>query len=404
MVMLNFLRALADLGFYYSFAGILSAHAGGRLVLAAMLFQSICFALSSTLRNSRIARMTAVLPGLILLFLPVPLADRIVSVPPALYLVYLAWMDNYQLSWRRQADQLSLFWKLFLTAVWVLSLLFWEAALSTGVPAALLAAAAQILLLRALRHSPEVYLQPKYQLINAASILLLALAAMVLGSEQAVRTAASALGSAYSALIAPLLQGAGAAIRYVFTVLRMLLELLSGDVKIGERPAVDPAEAALENELLQLEAGLPEGDISGMISAIVLAAEILAAAAVLFLFFRWMAQRQYDHGANGAAAPERSDLPERRRTAKHARSGAYAYQIRRQYRTFLRLCWDRGLEWEVSDTSTDIGEKSRSMFPNEAALADLRDIYQKARYQGEASREDFQRFKRLLGILKKTGR
>ena len=68
----------------------------------------------------------------------------------------------------------------------------------------------------------------------------------------------------------------------------------------------------------------------------------------------------------------------------------------------MRLCRSGGLEFPISDTSTDIGEKSLEMFPDREAAALLRDLYQKARYQGEASREDYRQFKRLLDALKKA--
>ena len=61
------------------------------------------------------------------------------------------------------------------------------------------------------------------------------------------------------------------------------------------------------------------------------------------------------------------------------------------------MCRDRGLEFERSDTSTDVGRKSLPEFPDEEALCALRDLYQQARYSGE----DYQRFRRLVGTLKK---
>ena len=403
MLVMNFLRALADLGFYYSFAGVLSTYAGGRLVLTVLLFQSACFGVSSALRRSRAARTAVLIPGLILIFLPVPLADRIVSIPPMLYLAYLAWTGSYQISWRRQVNQLTLFGKVFLAAGWVMTLGFWEAFLSAGIPAALLTAAASVLLTRSLRHTPEVYLQRGYQLINIASILLLAAAALVLGSEQAVRTAASALSSIFSTVVSPVLQIAGMAVQHFFALVLALLKLFSGDPKPdGEQPSLNLAEKALEEELVRLEEGPLSEDFSGFISGAVLAAEIIAAAVVLFLLFRWMARRWYGGGAKSAPVMVQSGIPEQRRPPGRVQGGLYAYQIRRQYRAFLRLGRSRGLLREISDTSTDVGEKSLDIFHSEEALTELRDIYQKARYHGAADRKDYAQFKRLLNALKKA--
>ena len=403
MVMMNFLRALADLGFYYAFAGVIAAQAGGTLALAVLGLQSACFALSSALRRSRAARVAALAPGLILLLLPVPLADRAVSVPPVIYLAYLAWTDGYQLSWSRQVEQLRIFLKAFLMGGWILVLFgLWEPVRTAGIPVALVTVAASVLLTRSLRHEPEVYLQPGYQLVNLVSLLLLALAALVLGSEWAVRGAAFILGSLYNIAVAPLLLGAAMVIGYLLAWLVPLLKWLLGSIRPpGEK---QPAENTLEQfreELEKMEEILPAGP-SEVFSRTAAAVGIVLAAVVLFLLFRWMARRRSEEEGSQAGLV-RSGIPVQPAAGRTSAGSGYASRIRRQYRSFLRLCRRKGLEFAVSDTSTDIGEKCLDRFPDEAAIADLRDLYQRARYQGRASKEDYQRFKRLLDGLKRAG-
>lgn len=405
MILMNFLRALADLGFYYTFAGFLSTFAGGKLALALLLFQSACFALSSALRRSRIARTAALAPALLLVFLPAARADLIVSLPPAAYLAYLAWTDNYQLSWRRQVEQLTTFLRVFLFAALfmiILAVFVWDTVLSAVIPTALVTVAASVLLTRSLRLDPAMYLQPRYQLVNFSGIVLLAVTALVLGSEQAVRAAVSALGFVYKTVIAPVLLGVAAVIGALFSA---LIQLLQGMVKSpgieGEELPVEKPLEGFEGEAAEV---LPPAEPSKLLDLILLAVGIITAAAVLFLLFRWMTRPRYEQA--GTPDLTRSSIPEQRQPARRVRAGAYAYRIRRQYQGFLRLCRSRGMEFRISDTSTDIGEKSLDLFPDETAMAGLRDIYQQARYQGEASREDYRQFKRLLGELKKarTGR
>lgn len=231
----------------------------------------------------------------------------------------------------------------------------------------------------------------------------MAAAALVLGSEQAVRTAASALSSIFSTVVSPVLQIAGMAVQHFFALVLALLKLFSGDPKPdGEQPSLNLAEKALEEELVRLEEGPLSEDFSGFINGAVLAAEIIAAAVVLFLLFRWMARRWYGGGAKSAPVMVQSSIPEPRRPSGRVQGGLYAYQIRRQYRAFLRLGRSRGLLREISDTSTDVGEKSLDIFHSEEALTELRDIYQKARYHGAADRKDYAQFKRLLNALKKA--
>jgi len=400
MVMMNFLRALADLGVYYSFAGIFSAQAGGELALAALLVQSACFALSSALRRSRVARLVALVPGLILLLLPVSLADCVVSVPPVLYLAFLAWTDNYQLSWNRQVDLLNIFLRAFLAGGWTLALFgLWKPVFSTGIPVALVTVAVSVLLTRSLRHEPGVYLQPGYQFINFFSVLLLAFAALILGSEQVVRGTAFVLGSIYNTVIAPLLLGAAMVIGYLLVWLVPLIKWLisSRFNSSGEEKTMENTFEEFQEELKKMEELLPV-DPPEAFSRSVVALGIILAAVVLFLLFRWMAQRGHEEGECQADLVRR-DIPVQP-AAGRTSGGGYAGRIRKQYRSFLRLCRRKGLEFSASDTSTDIGEKSLDWFPDEVAMADLRDLYQRARYQGKASKEDYQRFKRLLGDLK----
>lgn len=403
MVMMNFLRALTDLGFYYSFAGIFSARAGGELALAALLVQSACFAISSALRRGRVARLAALVPGLFLLFLPVSLADRVVSVPPALYLAFLAWTDNYQLSWSRQVDQFNIFLRAFPVGGWTLALFgLWKPVFSTGIPAALITAAASVLLTRSLRHEPEVYLQPGYQFVNFASVLLLAFGALALGSEQAVRGAAFILGSIYNTVIVPLLLCAAMAVGYLLAWLVPLLKWLIGRFRSpGEERAMENTFEEFREELEKMEELLPV-EPPEVFSRTVTAVGIILAAAALFLLFRWMARRYHKDG-NRRMDQIRGDILVQPAAGWAPAGGGCAGRIRRQYRSFLRLCRRKGLEFTVSDTSTDIGEKALDRFPDEAAMADLRDLYQRARYQGKATREDCRRFKRLLDGLKRTG-
>ena len=330
MVVMNFLRALSDLGFYYTFAGLLAAIFGGRLALVLLLFQSACFALSSALRRSRIARTAALIPALLPVVLPAARADLIVSIPPVLYLVYLAWTDGYQLSWRRHAEQLSTFLRAFLAAAFLLIFLaafLWDALLSAVIPTALVTVAASVLLTRSLRLEPEVYLQPTYQLVNFGGIALLALTALALGSEWAVRAAVSALGAVYNAVIAPLLLGLATVLGLLFSWLTSLLRMLAQKAPQGgeELSVENMLEVSEEVELAEI----PPNQLIELLNQILAALGILAAVVVLVLFFRWLARPRY--AAERGPELHRSSIPEQRRTAGRARAGTYAYRIRRQY-------------------------------------------------------------------------
>jgi len=398
MVLLNFLRALADLGFYYCVAGMFSAMAGGRLAMEVFLLQSACFALSFSLRWSRAARLAALLPALLPFLFPLPLADILVSLPPLLYLAYLAWTGGYQLSWFRQVDMFPVFWKVFLVAaVLLVRGLAIRPVLTVGIPAALLTGAASALLMRSLRHEPVVYLQPGFQAVNFTGIGLVLLAALALGSEWALRALVFALRSFYEYVILPPLIGLSMLVGVIVLQLWPLIQWFIERYRERTSETLEARAAARQHFLESIRNLNPYGKGSELIVRILIAVVVLAAVAILALVFYWMIQRQRD--VRGASTPARQDISARE--GERAPFGSYAYRIRREYRAFLRLCGKRGLRFGTADTSTDVGEKALDAFPDEAALSALRDLYQEARYHGEASREDYQEFKRLLGALKK---
>lgn len=406
MTVLHFLRAIGDLGLYYCAVGTIAALGGGQLALELLLLQSACFALSAVLRRNKAARLAALAPALLIYAIPAAAADMVSATPALAYLICLAWTDNYQLSRYRQAD---LFHAIRNASLVVLALGAYaaflsalknlmEALFSVGIPAALIAAGASVLLMRSLRHEAQVYLQPGYQAVNAAGVALLALAALVLGSERALRAALFLASSAYNYIVVPLLLGAAVLFGYLMSLLYPFLVWL---MQQRQRMTADTVEAGSENKGFQEQ--LEKLDLpvvsQELVFRIILALVILAAIAALIRLFRWMSQRHTEGG--GRPVGFRRDLSgglERERVS--ARS--YAGRIRRQYRAYLRMCQDRGLEFERSDTSTDVGRKSLPEFPDEEALCALRDLYQRARYSGEVSREDYQRFRELMGTLKKT--
>lgn len=405
MTSLYFLRAIGDLGLYYCAAGTFAALFGGKLALELLLLQSACFALSSALRRNKAARLAALAPALVLYVIPAAPADMVCAAPALAYLVYLVWTDNYQLSRYRQADVFNAIRNVALGALALgagaafLSAAedLLQAVLSVGIPAALIAAGASVLLMRSLRHEVQVYLQPGYQAVNVVGVASLALAALVLGSKWALRAVVFLLSSTYNYVIAPLLMGLAVIFGTVMSLLYpVLVWLMQMRKEMADNSNIIVSDDSGFQEQLD-KMNLPTASME-LILRIVLALAILAAVAALVLLFRWLSQRHSD-GA-GRSSPFRRDLGagmERERTGP----GSYAGRIRRQYRAYLRMCRDRGLEFERSDTSTDVGRKSLPEFPDEEALCALRDLYQRARYSGEVSREDYQRFRRLMGTLKK---
>ena len=402
MAVLHFLRALSNLGLYYTFAGTVAGALGAAWPLALLLVQSGCFALSAAapLRAMRWARLAALAPAF--LMLPVlTLPDRVLALPGLAYLVYLVWREDYALRWGWQADVFSLLWKLFLPFAPVSALFGCQVSVVTqGIPLFLTGAAASVLLLRSIRHGPEIYLQRAYQLRNWLAVAVLLACAYGGSTDWFLR----GVDFVYSRVILPVLLGAAMAVGMVCLVVvpMVLYLLLLGLSRLLQREWNLPQFVDGEQIMGQVRETVGVGeDFSGQVLT---ALGILAAALAVIWLFRWLARRKPVLREDGALPGERQSVPEERRRPRQMLPATYAGRIRGQYRQFLKLCQRRGVELVPSDTSAQVSAKAARWMPDPAALAELEEIYCRARYSGQATAEDLAQVKRLCGALRRAAR
>lgn len=393
MVLMYFLRALEELGLYYAFAGTVAGAQGASMTMAVLLVQSGCFTLSALLRNRRWARLAALLPAAVLLvFSGGP--DRIMSLPGLAYLICLAWLEDYHLRWARQADVFSLMWKLFLPFI-PLAALFGalEGLTSQGLPVFLTAAVSSALLLRSIRHGPEIYCRRAYQVRN-----WLAVAAMLAGACLAsMDWFLGCISWIYDNVVTPLLLGLAMAVGLVLTVVMPLFyQLLANLFWENDIDIAFPAGEAGPLDLARELAG-ESGNLGGRVLA---ALGIVAAALAVFLLFRWLLRRRPGPEAEAISWGERRTVaaePPRREVLP----ATYAGRIRAQYRRFLKLCRKKGVEISPSDTSAQVSAKAGRWLADPEVLSALEAIYCRARYDNQATREDLAEMKRLWGQVRK---
>ena len=356
MTILYFLRALSELGVYYTLAGTAAALFGGQLQLELLLLQSACFALSGVLRERKGPRLAALLPCFLLLLLPGPMADRLLALPPAVYLAYLAQADSY-----RQLPEQQL----------------------------------QVLLMRSLRHEADVYLQPRYQMRNAAGVALLGLGALVLGSKWTLLAARFLAVNLYEYVFIPLFTAAGMLIGVFFIWIPKLLYF--GSTEDQWDPKEFSGDGGEEEEEL-LAAASPELILQLLIAVAV----VITLVTAFVLIYRWWRSRE--EGGPEASPLERRDLPGAVRGQAGQRSllgNSAVLRIRRLYREFLRTCRKRGVRFGPSSTSGEINSQAAQVLGPELPLTDIRDIYRRARYQGQASRSDAARLRKLCDQVKR---
>lgn len=402
MAILNFLRMLSDLTFYASFAGFLTWRPGASSLLLPLLLQSACFGLSSVLGDSRGRRIASLLPAVLYLCLPqLPLSVRLALLPSALYVLYMAWCGEYSLSWDRQERNFSVFWKAYLPTAGVCLLIGqWNAVLSGSLPYCVLTLLTSVVLLRALRHDPEVYLQGGNLALNLLCVAIPAAVAWLFSSQWLLDAMARLLRAFYLELCAPLLSALFMALAYLFFGLFHLLGRLLA--LFGASASSQKLELALGSVQDTLgETFSPVGDSSQLIERIFLILGLLLTAFLLFRLFRWLSRRDVEHSAGGPWTVTRSTPDGQDRPYGAVLPTAPVLRIRSQYRKFLKLYREQGGSFDSSRTSGEIQAMAGTVFSDAEAIAEMRDLYIRARYHNQGTQRDAARMRQLYLLLKK---
>ena len=125
---------------------------------------------------------------------------------------------------------------------------------------------------------------------------------------------------------------------------------------------------------------------------------IVATVLVIILIFRKRQEERVD-SADGITGGKFFRRERRRRKASAA--GSPAERIRECYRDYLRLQYQHGLERVPGDTSLDVLRFSGETQSSEAEKR-LRQLYIKARYKGDAEKEEALEAERILEMLSRN--
>lgn len=393
MVIFHFLRALADLGFYYAFAGSVAAVFGGSYALAGLVLQGLCFAVSSALGKKR---FLALLPMLLFFLLPeLSLADIIMYIFPLAYTAYITISKDYSLRWDRQADVFSVFWKAYVIfCLFAAGIGHWDAVRSGGLSSGFIGAVSSILLMRSLRHDPEVYLERSFQMINAVSVAALLVVTLAASSQWFLESVMFITRLLFKYVAAPIIWCVLMAIGWVCTL------IMPDSVRVTTAwDEVSELLAGMSGEEAELETADKAAASSGIVIKFLTALAVIGALLALYVFFRWLIKKRDTSDSAYTDEEIRIDYAPAENTKR--RGSGSVRRIRNEYRSFLKYCEKQGIPLRSADTSTEISSRAADHVPNPDAMAELQVIYQKARYHNEATPEDAAKAKSLLGRIKR---
>jgi len=403
MLTLVFLKAAADLAMYYTFsaffAGLMGAEPGA--MMAALVIQAAALTLSYVTQRWRKWRLAPAALGFLGVILPgLETGGRVAVAAGAIYILVLALRENYEPDWLQQKEIFSLFWKGLL--LFILVALFFsrpELLWGASLPFALAGMSLSVLLTRSLRHEKGVYCRPGYQAMNAFLVVAVMVLAFVLTTD-----AALALGQMVTKLIG----------NYVF---RPVFDVFIFIATVGEQifawvvskfkpippemlevtPTPEPTPSFPPTDYAQAVGQPPPPNHEvGDISLVVVL--LLLTVVALILLLKVKRGKHEDKAADVEELRRGVDQPARREEAPSIPAAA---QVRVQYKKFLRLAPVRRCHMGKSDTSLDIRDACAGKLDDEA-VAELRELYIKARYQGYATKTEAKRAKELYKRIKKS--
>ena len=272
-------------------------------------------------------------------------------------------------------------------------------------------AVGSVLLLRSLRHGPEVCLRREYQLRSLLYAGLLIAAAWALSRDSVLQILKTVISTVWNHLLVPVLTmifvAVSVILTWIFQIFRYLLSL-------GHREPQDVSQIMQQftgqGEALAETVSTTGAENTGW-QAVFLVIGILALIVIAIVFFHWLLMRDSPEEESSAQIEKinHTPPPEAQKTGKIL-GNTPIQRIREQYRSYLKLFIRQGGVHLPSDTTLQLAEKTLeqtapgtdlSDCSQNNALRQMREIYLRARYRGEIHEEDPKQMKKQTTTVKK---
>ena len=405
------LRVMGDLAFIYAFAGGISACCGGSGLILPMIIQSVCFGTSVRSKN-KVLKVLVLLPMALCFILPEGMwADWTVIALGCIYVIYLSvtaqFIENGRkthlakglMSWSAQVDKFRLFIKIYpVYAILMILIGFYSSIVGVSVPMAIIMVMISVLLMRALRHAPQVYMQKKYMLVNGVTVMVTLIAAWLITLRPVVDALLKSLLWIYRTLIAPILIGLawilGYALSLVASFFSWLAKMLGGTREVNN-PTGEMGPPEIITEYID-----SNGGSGAFITDVLLAIAIIIGIVVVVKCFLWLGRKRQVEESALVHAHRESVMPTAKNVQAEQTGNGATWQVRRWYRRFMQLYEQKIAKVHISNTSAELERKALYTWKDKAVLDEIRDIYIRARYAHQAERSDVKRIKALYMQLK----
>ena len=386
------LKMLCDLCIYYSFAGFLATFYNGRSDLRVLILPVIAAAVSVMLRDKGNLRYLApllLIPAFLRSFI---LVDILLLLPPTIYLITLI-IHLDQFSGRFDySDIFSAYARLYPVFALIMAFNWSERLLTSSLPFALMFFISGVLLLRILRHNPEVVFNQRFLLNNSLGILIATTAGIFLGSPWSVYLYKSILSNFYFRVVAPILIFFVTCVVYILRPLFALIESMANRSTVEEVLTLSGEFEQIEYEEVLLRQS------SDFLRAVFYLAVISLLIYLTYRLFKKLNVYQMKDEIDGGVTQRRYSLAAGESSTASNRG---SNPIREVYRRYILMCQRDGFKLEKFTTSADLAHHSLNRVPGSDLPQRLRDIYIAVRYGDlPAGREEIDQAKSIISILR----
>ena len=390
MAMIFFLKMLCDASLYYMFAAPIAGYFGGGQLLACMILQCVVYSLSRIPRN-RFLRFVILIPlGLCFILRLSFLADTIALIPMTLFIAWQSLADRPQPDISRQRQWLEDCLKVLILAAAV-GLIAKD--LKAVIPWAVFWLLSNIALLRTLRHEPSVRNTVKFQAVNLALVGAIPAIAGCLGSKPVVSAIITPLGIFYRQELVPCLT---ILLWIPFMLLQWFFDLLFPDYVQQQEETEMEISQGFEEYMERVDFQIPN-----WLKVLFWTALATIAVMVLYFLIRLLATPKQNAASSAKAASASSSFVDSK-TKKRLNESSNVQRIRRQYRKFLKLYQEQGMSRTESTTSLDIHKRAMRNSNLSPFSAQIRQLYIKARYAGQADHTAVKDMAQLCTDAKKS--
>lgn len=397
------LRMLADLSFYYVFAGFAAQLCGISVQLWKAAVFGLCFGWAAKRGKVGKERAAAVLAAVLALW-PGSFGEALVHLPAAVYLASELRKKAYALSWYRQTD-------VFRRGFCILAVFFPGAALfgasdalaASSVPMTVIFLTASVLLLRGLRHCEQVRRDWQFQMENMLTGGTVLAAVWLLQTPPVVGICRKALSAFYESAVVPVLSAAVWLVSWaasgIFYGFLWLLKVLG----FGEetRSQLIRSLKGMGGQPDAFAGQLPEAGNPRLWNTIFSLLIIASAVVGIVRLFLWLARKKPGRQEEDRETPvfsEEKTLPERK---KEKRESVEIRRMRKRYRKFLGYFCGKGGVIRNGSTSGEIAEDSLWSEAEKEETERLTGLYRKARYGPGISAKEGKEAEQVLRRLRK---